>query len=91
MEDPKKAASRARHAAMNAATEQITTWYDAEKAKIEADATLSDHERRAKLFDLMLDLGKRAKRAEAKARRDNTAGKVIEREALERYRERHGD
>ncbi len=91
MDDPKKAASRARHAAMNAATEEITKWYDAEKAKIVADTTLSDHERRAKLFDLMLDLGKRAKRAEAKARRDNTAGKVIEREALERYRERHGD
>lgn len=91
IDDPKKAASRARHAAMNAATEEITVWHNAEKAKIAADTTLTDEQRGAKKYELMLELGRRAKRAEAKARRDNTAGKVLERAALESYRERHGD
>ncbi|MCW2165791.1 hypothetical protein B0I12_002956 [Microbacterium hydrothermale] len=90
-DDPKKAASRARHAAMDAATEIITAWHDAEKAKITADTTLNDAERRAKKYELMLEVGKRAKRAEAKARRDNTAGKVLEREAMGRHRDRRID
>lgn len=91
MRDPKKAASRARYAALDAANDEIASWYDAEKAKLDADTTLTDDERRAKKLELMLEVGKRAKRAEGKARRDNTAGKVLEREALGRYRDRNGN
>lgn len=90
MLDLKKAASRARHAALNAASAQIAAWHDAEQAKIAADPTLSEAEKREKRFALMLEVGRRAKRAEAKARRNNTAEKVLEREALGRYRERNG-
>jgi hypothetical protein len=91
MRDPKKAASRAMHDALNAANDEIASWYDAEKAKLDADTTLTDEQRRGKKLELMLEVGKLAKRAEAKARRDNTAGKVLERAALESHRERHGD
>lgn len=89
--DPKKAATRARHAAFNAAADEISAWYDAKNAKLTADTTLSDAERKAKRAELRLEMGKRAKRAEGKARRDNTAGKVLEREALDRIRERRND
>lgn len=87
MLDPKKAASRARHAAFNAAADEISTWYNAENAKLAADTTLSDAERKVKRAELWLEMGRRAKRAEAKARRDNTAAKVLEREALGRHRD----
>ncbi|MFF7684124.1 hypothetical protein ACFZA2_15355 [Microbacterium sp. NPDC007973] len=82
MDDPEKAASRARHAALQTASDEISAWYDAENAKLAADTTLSAAQRRVKRTELLLEVGKRAKRAGAKARRDNTAGKVLEREAL---------
>lgn len=91
IDDPKKAASRARHAAMNAATDEISAWYDAENAKLAADTTLTDEERKTRKRELLLEVGRRAKRADARARRDNTAGKVLEREALGRHRDRRID
>lgn len=91
IQDPKKTATRARHAAFNAAADEISTWYDAENAKLAADTTLSDAERKAKRAELRLEMGRRAKRAEGKARRNNTAAKVLEREALDRIRDRRDD
>lgn len=91
IEDPKKAATRARHAAFNAAADEISAWYDTENTKLAADTTLSDAEREAKRAELRLEMGRRAKRAEGNARRNNTAAKVLEREALDRIRERRND
>lgn len=90
MQDPKKAATRARHDAMAAAAADIDAWYTAEKAGIAADTTLTDAERRAKRTELLLEVGRRAKRAEDRTRRQNTPGKVLERKALQRLEGRRG-
>lgn len=90
MQDPKKVATRARHDAMAAAATDIDAWYTAEKAAIAADGSLSDAERRAKRTHLLLEVGRRAKRAEDRTRRQNTPRKVLEREALQRLEDHHG-
>ncbi len=90
VEDPKRAATRARIAAENAATEEIERWRRGEMAAIAADTSLTAADIQRRKMEVLMEVGKRAKRAHAKARRDNTAAKVLERELLERHRERYG-
>jgi hypothetical protein len=87
MDDLKKRASRARTAAANAAAVELAAWYSAEKAKLAASGLQGPELQRAEMA-LFMECGLRAKRNEAKAKRDNTIPKMLEREVLESPRER---
>jgi hypothetical protein len=87
MDDLKKRASRARTAAANAAAVELADWYSAENAKLAASGLQGAELQRAEMA-LFMKYGRRAKRNEAKAKRDNTIPKMLEREALESLPER---
>jgi hypothetical protein len=59
------------------AAREVAGFYRTEKAKIEADATMTDLEKQEKLRELLLEVGRRGKRAMRKARRDNSPAKLL--------------
>lgn len=79
-DDLAKRAKRARREAENAAATELIDWHRSEKARIEADLDLSISEREYALRELMFEFGQRSKRALRKAKRENSAPKLLERE-----------
>ncbi|WP_022891241.1 hypothetical protein [Agromyces subbeticus] len=83
-------AKRARHEAEGRAANEIVDWYKAEMARLEADDSLTISERIYAERDVLMEFGRRSKRALAKAKRDNTAPKILEREAREQIDRERG-
>lgn len=80
-ESLQKQARKARREAEEAATQELLDWYNAETAALEADTSLSAHQRDCRELDLLLECGRRSNRALAKAKRDNSVPKLLERQA----------
>jgi hypothetical protein len=83
MQDPltlKKRARAGRETAEISAAHELGSWWKAEKAKIDEDPELGDIARKVATRELMMEFGKRSNRALAKAKRDNSLPKTLERE-----------
>jgi hypothetical protein len=81
IEDMKRRSKREFTSAMNTATEELDAWYREEKAKL-AEAGLTGAELRTAELKLTMELGKRYKQREGKAKRQTSAVKLMERDAL---------
>ncbi|MFF2387831.1 hypothetical protein [Agromyces sp. NPDC058104] len=78
--DLNRRAKRARREAEDRAAVEILEWHKAEQKKLQADDSLSISERTYAEHQLLMEFGRRSKKALAKAKRDNTVLKLIERE-----------
>lgn len=79
----------ARRAAELAASRALTAWWKAEREKLRTDPTLTEAELSAAERALLLEFGRRSKRAIAKAKRDSRPGRLLEADAraeIERQR-----
>jgi len=82
--DPIKRAKRARAEAEKVELDAVDAWFREAKAALDARTDLSDAERRAAKNALYLEVGKRANQGLGRAKRQNTAPALMEREARER-------
>ena len=87
MDDLKKRASRARAKAETDAAVELTEWYSAEKQKL-AESGMQGDELADAERALFMEMGRRAKANIARAKRENTVPKLLEREAHTRARDR---
>lgn len=77
----KRQARKAKRDAENAAADEILTWHKAEKERLDWDLSLTIGERAYAERELLIEFGRRSRRALAKAKRDNTVPKLLERQA----------
>lgn len=89
-DDILRRAKRARRDAEAAASAKLMRWFSEKKAEIDSDPDLDDEERRVAKQALMMEFGRRSKSALAKAKRDNSPGKLMMREAQAEIDARRG-
>ncbi|GAA1768374.1 hypothetical protein [Agromyces humatus] len=77
----KRQARKARRDAEDTASRELFAWHKAEKERLDTDASLSIAERQYQERQLLMEFGRRSKRLLAKAKRDNTVPKLLERSA----------
>ncbi|MDQ0576459.1 hypothetical protein [Agromyces albus] len=73
-------AKQAQREAEERATDELFDWHKVEKATLDADESLTPFDRGQAELELLMEFGRRSKKALAKAKRDNTVVKILERD-----------